>query len=94
MYSITLREYEGMKYYEYIPAGFDETKKYPLMIFLHGAGERGQVEHVKTFGPLHEIENGMDIPCVLIAPFCEGVDTWFNYFERIGNLIKLYRQNS
>lgn len=28
-------------YYEYLPAGYDANQQYPLIIFLHGASERG-----------------------------------------------------
>ena len=29
-------------YVKYLPKDYDETKKYPLVFFLHGAGERGE----------------------------------------------------
>ena len=94
MNNITLKEYEGMKYYEYLPANFDEGKKYPFMVFLHGAGERGAVELAKKHGPIREVENGLDLPCVLIVPSCEENKTWFNYLERLAGLIKQYRKNA
>ena len=28
-------------YVEYLPKDFDKNEKYPLVFFLHGAGERG-----------------------------------------------------
>ena len=34
--------YFNFKYVKYLPRDYDETKKYPLVFFLHGAGERGE----------------------------------------------------
>jgi dienelactone hydrolase/prenyltransferase beta subunit len=30
------------KYVVYLPQGYDRTKKYPVVLFLHGSGERGE----------------------------------------------------
>lgn len=44
MYTKHKWEAEGryhFQYVKYLPEDFDEDKKYPLVFFLHGAGERG-----------------------------------------------------
>ncbi|UII30977.1 tandem-95 repeat protein [Fulvivirga ulvae] len=58
----------GTGYLEYLPPDYasNPTKKYPLMIFLHGAGEKGSgspadLERVKSNGPPKEIKNGHDM---------------------------------
>lgn len=58
----------GVGYLEYLPPGYDAnpTKQYPIMIFLHGQGERGNgspaaLERVKKNGPPKEIVNGHDM---------------------------------
>lgn len=43
-------------FFEYLPAGYDSTKKYPLMVFLNGVGELGngdsaQLRYVLKNGP-------------------------------------------
>jgi hypothetical protein len=55
----------GTGYLEYLPAGYaaNPTKKYPAIIFLHGAGETGSgspadLEKVKSNGPPKLIQAG------------------------------------
>ena len=56
-----------------------EGKKYPLIIFLHGAGERGtdnekQLTHgAKKFAEKQNLEK---FPCFVIAPQCEEQYRW------------------
>ena len=41
----------NFEYIQYLPKDYDETKKYPLVFFLHGAGERGSnVEDTARYG--------------------------------------------
>ena len=35
-------KYFNFKYVKYLPKDFEPGKKYPLVFFLHGAGERGE----------------------------------------------------
>ena len=35
-------KYYNFGYLEYLPEDYDNTKKYPIVFFLHGAGERGE----------------------------------------------------
>jgi predicted peptidase len=61
------------------PEGYDPAKKYPLVIFLHGAGERGndneaQLKHgVKEFV---KSDVRKKYPCFLIAPQCPTRQVW------------------
>lgn len=53
----------GLGYLEYLPSDYQTSgKKYPLMIFLHGLGERGNgttdLYKVATHGPPKHIKNG------------------------------------
>lgn len=94
MDKFSVKCFEDMYYYEYLPKGFESSRPYPLMLFLHGAGERGLLEHVKRYGPLHEIEEGMELPFVIVAPYCEGSKTWFDYGERLGRFLETYRKKT
>ncbi len=63
------------------PNEYDAKKKYPLVIFFHGAGERG-TDNARQIG------NGMDVfakpenqakyPCFIVAPQCPGEQQWVN----------------
>lgn len=66
-----------LKYRLLTPAKIEEGKKYPLVIFLHGAGERGsdnaaQLKHGVTDFVRHQA----DFPCFLIAPQCPEGKRW------------------
>ena len=66
-------------YLLHLPAGYEEDpqKKWPLVLFLHGAGERGsRVEAVKANGPPRMIEQGHDFPAIVVSPQCPA-DSWW-----------------
>jgi predicted peptidase len=61
--------------------GKDSAKKWPLIVFLHGSGERGtDVNLVKKHGPPKIVENKPDFPFVVVSPQCPPVKSW-NPFE-------------
>ncbi len=67
------------KYLAFTPAGYDadKDKKWPLMLFLHGAGERSDsVESVKKNGPPKIVQTRKDFPFVLVAPVCPRNEWW------------------
>ena len=70
----------NFKYLLYLPPGYDPngTTQWPLMIFLHGAGERGtNPDVVAVNGPPMLIEKGRDFPAIVISPQCS--DSWWDY---------------
>ncbi len=69
------------KYLSYVPKDYDakSKKKWPLMLFLHGAGERGtDVQRVAIHGPISMVKAGKDFPFIIIAPQCPNGKTWEN----------------
>ena len=61
------------------PAGYDKTKKYPLVLFLHGAGERGTDNRKQLVVGLNIFANPKRIdhyPCFIAAPQCPENDKW------------------
>jgi len=78
----------SIKYLLYLPKGYGEKeKKWPLMMFLHGAGERGgNLNKVKVHGPPKIVEAGKDLPFIIVSPQCPKDDWWT---ERDDELIHL-----
>ena len=61
------------------PANYDKSKKYPLLLFLHGAGERGKDnEKQLTWGSKLFIteENRKNFPAIVIMPQCPEESFW------------------
>jgi predicted peptidase len=68
-----------MNYLLYLPQEYsDATGKFPLMLFLHGRGERGNdIQLVKRHGPPKLIDQGTQFPFIVLAPQCpDDVTTW------------------
>src|SRR5690606_25871333 len=61
------------------PAQLEPGKRYPLVVFLHGAGERGR-DNVKQLSSLPtwlaEPEMREKYPCYLVAPQCPDDRIW------------------
>lgn len=54
-----------------LPKGYDADQEttWPLMLFLHGAGESGDnLEKVKAHGPPKLIAAGKDLPFIVVSP--------------------------
>lgn len=64
-------------YLLYLPRDYDKEKSWPLMLFLHGAGERGDdLELVKKHGPPKLIAAGKDFPFIVVSPQCPKGRWW------------------
>ncbi len=66
------------EYLLYIPNNLSSEKdKLPLMLFLHGAGERGEdILKVKTHGPAKIVEESGEFGFVLLSPQCREKMRW------------------
>jgi lysophospholipase L1-like esterase/dienelactone hydrolase len=61
------------------PKNYDPAQKYPLVVFLHGAGERGddnqaQLRHGAPLFLKPEVRE--KFPCFVFAPQCPKEETW------------------
>ena len=76
------------KYLLYLPQDYGrKEQKWPLMLFLHGAGERGDnLDLVKKHGPPKLIEQGKHFPFIIVSPQCPAGVWWP---EKIDTLVAL-----
>jgi len=66
-----------MGYLLYLPKDYDKQESWPLVLFLHGSGERGaDLELVKKHGPPKLIAEGKDFPFIVVSPQCPKDRSW------------------
>jgi len=71
-------------YLLYLPDGYSESKKrWPLILFLHGAGQRGNdLEKVKVHGiPKLISQEGRKFPFIIVSPQCPENGWWTGVSE-------------
>ena len=78
-----------MDYLLYLPEDYGKVdKQWPLMVFLHGAGERGgNLDLVKMYGPAKLAEEGKDLGFIIVSPQCPEGKWWSNYIEKVMALV-------
>ncbi len=82
------------RYLLYLPDDYSEAREWPLVFFLHGAGERGDdLDRVKVHGPPKLAEQGRSFPFVLVAPQVEKEGRWtVEFFDRVfDDVVSRYR---
>lgn len=78
-YSGGYRSGFNLSYLLYLPDDYqtETTKKFPLLVFLHGSGERGDdLSKVKVHGPPKLIDLGQKFPFVVLSPQCPASKDW------------------
>ncbi len=67
----------GYSYLLHLPAEDPDGRLWPLILFLHGVGERGDdLERLKAHGIPRVVENRPDFPMICISPQCPHGQTW------------------
>ncbi|SFZ94318.1 Phospholipase/Carboxylesterase [Flaviramulus basaltis] len=80
-YELYLNDNDTLQYRMLLPKNFSEEKQYPVVLFLHGAGERGSnnesqlVNGSKLF--LNDMNRGA-FPAIVIFPQCPKEGYWSN----------------
>ncbi len=70
-----------LQYLCYLPKDYPGTngQRWPLLLFLHGAGERGtDVQLTAVHGPLKQVKQGQEFPFIIVAPQCPAGQIWEN----------------
>ena len=77
-----------LNYLLYLPKDYDKQESWPLVIFLHGAGERGDdLNLVKKHGPPKLIEEGKDFPAIVVSPQCKQGRWWHAQLLELTSLV-------
>jgi predicted peptidase len=69
----------GAKYLLFLPKDYKAkgAKRWPLILFLHGSGERGNnLAKVKLHGPPRIVQSHPDFPFIVISPQCPDGKQW------------------
>jgi len=70
-----------INYLLFLPQGYEakSEKRWPLILFLHGAGERGtNIWKVATHGPPKNVQEHPDFPFIVVSPQCPDGEHWSN----------------
>lgn len=80
-----IKNKDTLRYRIMYPLNFDGNKKYPLLLFLHGAGERGnnnELQLVHGSKLIADPANREKYPAFVIFPQCSSDDFWANIKRR------------
>ena len=75
-------------YVLYLPANYDESKSYPVLLLLHGAGERGNDNELQLFhavDELYETRQALMDECIFLVPQCPTDELWVDWPWENGN---------
>jgi predicted peptidase len=77
-----------LNYLLYLPDDYDAKDAWPLVVFLHGAGERGDnLERVKVHGPPKLIDQGKSLPAIVVSPQCAAGRWWHSQLLEVTALV-------
>ena len=72
-----------LKYILTTPTDFDISESLPMVVFLHGAGERGnEIEKIKAHGIPKLFSKNQDhegLRAITLSPQCPDERTWYDY---------------
>src|SRR5690349_12172483 len=78
-FETTLTRKVKLNYLLFLPADYSDKsrKKWPLMLFLHGAGERGtNLTKLTVHGPPKFLPNKPGFPFIVVSPQCPIGERW------------------
>ena len=85
---IEIKDYKKLKYIFVFPDNYNESKKYPLLFKLHGAGGRGHdiTPLLNDSAFLKEREKLSDFEFITVMPLCHE-NTWFDMWEELKDFV-------
>ncbi len=74
---ITQDDEYHIQYWVYLPQNYLTETAWPLLLFLHGAGQRGDdLNSVARYGPPRFIAQGNHLPMIVVSPQCPRDEMW------------------
>ena len=58
-----------------LPENYDDSKQYPMLVFLHGAGERGNDNELQFANCVQYIADNLT-DCIILVPQCPEDEQW------------------
>ena len=91
LHSIQTQSGMNLDYVVYMPDGL--SGELPLVLFLHGAGERGKnIDLVDIHGFTKQAKAGIDLPFILVAPQCP-LERYWSEPELVDGLIDIQKSH-
>jgi predicted peptidase len=81
---------DTLRYLLHLPDGYDDDphRLWPLVLFLHGAGERGSdLDLAAVHGPPRLADDGQEFPFILVTPQCAAASQWVAELSTLAALI-------
>lgn len=78
----------SLPYLLHLPAGHAHRNDWPLVVFLHGSGERGgDAGMLRLQGLPRLLDEGLDLPAVVLSPQCPEDHVWPQHFREVMALV-------
>lgn len=85
---------EEINYLMFLPKDYSKAgKPSPMIVFLHGSGERGNdLDKVKAWGPPAIVEKNPNFPFIVLSPQCPDGEWWNSFLLKamIDNVLAKY----
>lgn len=81
----------SLNYLIHLPDDYSDnsSEKFPLILFLHGGGERGNdIDLVKKYGVPRYMEEHEDFPFIVVSPQCPFNTLWTMEMDSLYELLK------
>ena len=81
---------DTLRYLIHLPDDYDADpdRRWPLVLFLHGAGERGSdLESAALHGPPMLADAGHEFPFILVTPQCSESSQWVTELSTLSGLL-------
>lgn len=87
-FNATVTRQLSLPYLLYRPAGYERRKPWPLVMFLHGMGERGtDLARVPLHGLAKHLAAGEAFPFVAVMPQCPPDSFWHEQLDALEALL-------